>query len=103
MRLLLVLWGKNFATTLVSLVLWIGLGHYVGSMVAATREPAAAAFVARGGSVGTSSFERYRETRDGAIAFCAWCGLLTAQVVFVAHLFGSGPDVRPGGFPIKEL
>ena len=103
MKPILSLFGKNLAMTLSSVVLWLIVGYFFGSMAAAAREPVAATFLSRGGSIDTATLARYRDTRDATIEFCAWCGMLTAQAVFLAHHFGAGQDVRAGGFPVKEL
>ena len=100
----LTLFGKNVAYTVASLTLWLVIGYLAGTAAASIREPGAARFVqGRAGGINTSSLDNFYAVRDGTMAFCAWCGLIVAQVVFVADQFAP-PIVRenrPGGFPVE--
>ena len=101
---LAILLAKNTGVTVASLLLWLIIGYAGGSVAAGAQQPDAAQFLARGGSVSTSSLEKYYETRNGVVNFCGWCGLICAQVVFLASQFGNRTVNSPvGAFPVKEL
>ncbi|MEO6435441.1 MAG: hypothetical protein ABIP55_06720 [Tepidisphaeraceae bacterium] len=98
------LFAKNLGLTAAGIVVCVLIGLPIAYTVAGMREPDAAKFVARGGSVDTRSLDRFYQTRDSITWFAAWCGLISAQTVFATlHFSGREPAPPVGGFPVKEF
>jgi hypothetical protein len=80
------MFGRNAAITAASVLTWILIGWITGAIAGGMREPEAVKFFSEQSgfrSIETRKLDRYYETRDNVIGFCAWVGLLSAQVVFV--------------------
>ncbi|MEA2709723.1 MAG: hypothetical protein QOF78_2324 [Phycisphaerales bacterium] len=100
------LFAKNLALTGLCLILWLPIGYGAGTVIANIRYPSAAGFLAgRNVSVSFEELNRYRAFRDSIVMFSAWCGLVTAQSVFIVHCFGVDRRENahpPGGFPVVK-
>jgi hypothetical protein len=97
--------ARNLALTASCLLLWLVIGYGAGTWAAGMRYPDAARFFAGSGGASYETLNRYRAFRDSIVTFSGWCGLITAQSVFIVHCFGV--DRRdgahpPGGFPVVK-
>jgi hypothetical protein len=99
--------AANFAFTVSGLILWLPIGYAAATLIAGVRYPDVAGFFAgRPVNVSFDQLARYRAFRDSIVMFSAWCGLITAQSVFIVRCFGVDRrhDAYPpgGGFPVLK-